>query len=331
MRLTCPRSNGGAWFRLATSASRRRGAALYVYVLSVTMIVAMLGTAALTTVRLDRLGTQQDSDMRRARRNAESAIEMFLLFAKTRTNWRSAIEPNVEVGSVTFGGGSMSVIVDDPADGDLANDPYQPVTVRGIGRMGEAVWVSEVIVDPIPTPHDSRISEPTLSLLNTTRPLSADTWSAQFFQPQLPAEAVGWRVEYVEVFCQRDKNVDFSINLYTAGTDSKPETLLGGIVVPGNFVAPGMDWYRFDFPPQPTLLATQNMCIGFESTDSQSSLNFLVDSGILTSSNSYMVLGSLSSGWTTVRTDRSLWYKVYGEYDTVHLEIRPGSWRRRSL
>jgi len=47
-------------------------------------------------------------------------------------------EPNF---TLTLGNGTINFVLNDPLDGDLADNNTDPVEILGIGRVGEAVFV----------------------------------------------------------------------------------------------------------------------------------------------------------------------------------------------
>lgn len=128
------------------NASRKGG--IYIAVLGTSMLVAMLGLAALMAQRIQGRLISQAADIRQAQLNANSAVELALLTMKQNPNWRTA-QSNGDW--FTFNGptlGTATANVTDPRDGDLANGDAEPVVVRGVGNSGQAQQRVEVTLDP---------------------------------------------------------------------------------------------------------------------------------------------------------------------------------------
>jgi hypothetical protein len=128
----------------------QRAGTLYVAVLGVSMIVALIGLATLhlSRVEIDVLsGAEQAAQ---AELLAQSAVEFALARTALDTNWRSNFASGVENPSgswLSLGGGSFRYALVD-ADGDLDDNANDAVTIRGIGRYGEATQVTTITAQP---------------------------------------------------------------------------------------------------------------------------------------------------------------------------------------
>lgn len=133
----------------APSRPRRRGG-VYVAVLGVALIVSLIAMSALHLSRAETdvlTGAQQ---MAQAEMLSQSAVDLALARMMADASWRSnyqsgALEPPSEW--ISLGAGGMKFAFVD-ADGNLQDDARDIVTVRGIGRLGEATQVTEVQAEP---------------------------------------------------------------------------------------------------------------------------------------------------------------------------------------
>ncbi|MDA1017122.1 MAG: hypothetical protein O3A00_22015 [Planctomycetota bacterium] len=136
------------------STHARRGAALYMIVLTVAMIVSVLGLAGLKVARIERKRATSDGDMLHARANARSAVELALRVIANDSNWRTTHTNSVETALQSLGTnatGTVSWVLED-SDGSLT-DTDTNLRLKGIGRVGNTVQVSSVKLDgtlPIP-------------------------------------------------------------------------------------------------------------------------------------------------------------------------------------
>ncbi len=130
---------------------RRRGG-VYLAVLGAAMVVCILGLSAMAVVRLEHLSSQASSDSIKARSYAESAVELGMLEIKQNAVWRLRPSGDWETGKA-IGDGTYSLRVTDPYDGNLSDNPREPVVVRGIGEKGQARHIVEVTLvdagDPV--------------------------------------------------------------------------------------------------------------------------------------------------------------------------------------
>ena len=128
--------------------NRYRTGGVYIAVLGTSLVVAMLGLAAVMGQRIQNRMLVSAADIRQAQLNANSAVELALLKMKQDTNWRMTYSNGnwftIDGGSA----GTYTANVTDPVDGNLANSSDDPVVVLGIGTSGQAAQRVEVTVDP---------------------------------------------------------------------------------------------------------------------------------------------------------------------------------------
>jgi len=102
------------------------------------MVVTIVGISALLAVRIQSRSASMTSELAEARNYAYSAIELGLLWINQDSNWRSNY-PNIAwLSGQPIGRGTMTLVVTDPADGDLTDSEYDPVILTGMGVCGIA-------------------------------------------------------------------------------------------------------------------------------------------------------------------------------------------------
>jgi hypothetical protein len=135
----------------------RRTGGVYVAVLGVALIVALVSLASLHLSRAEievLTGAEQTAA---AELLAQSAVEFAVAYINGDPSWRSNNPSGVDLptGSwVPLGAGSVKFVLSD-ADGNLNDDHRDAVTVRGLGRVGEAVQVVTAILEPTTGPVSS--------------------------------------------------------------------------------------------------------------------------------------------------------------------------------
>lgn len=126
----------------------RRGT-VYVLVLVCAMIVTVLGVTGVTIVRQERQRAERDLGAFQADLAAVSGLELAMTDAQDDAAWREKLHDSAEAVSVTIDGCSVTVTASDPLDGDLADDPADPVRLRAVAQRGTSRRMHEV--DVIPT------------------------------------------------------------------------------------------------------------------------------------------------------------------------------------
>jgi hypothetical protein len=127
--------------------SNRTGG-VYIAVLGSALIVGLLGMSALVGQRIENRAVVASADIRQAQLNANTAIEMGLLAMKQESNWRTARTNGAWFASRDTGAGTCRLEVIDPLDGNLANDPDDPVVMVGVGYRGHAEQRVKLTVEP---------------------------------------------------------------------------------------------------------------------------------------------------------------------------------------
>jgi len=120
---------------------RRRGSA-YVMILGVSLVLAVIGLAAVTVTRINARTVRADNHWAEAQVLAFSAAEHALARIGETSGWRTAFAGTET--KVAFGGGTMSWRLLDEADGDLGDDPAEPFVILASGAVGEAEFAVRV-------------------------------------------------------------------------------------------------------------------------------------------------------------------------------------------
>jgi len=133
--------------QLAKHVVARRGS-IYVAVMGVAMIVSIIGMVSMSIARLQLKSTRNLQDLEEARLLSQSGVEFGLGNMDFVSNWRTDCTNNVEKSpAIVVGNGTMTYKLVD-IDGDLADDTTDAVQIIGIGRVGDAVHATSVLLEP---------------------------------------------------------------------------------------------------------------------------------------------------------------------------------------
>gem|GEM_PF-884125 len=130
----------------------RRPGGVYVLVLGVALMVTIIGLSALLAVRVELRAVNNTEQTAKADFYAQSAIDLAMFKLAADSSWRTTYTNDTWVPLPTSGNGTCSFKLVDELDGNLANDPTQPVRVYGKAAIGEAVRIYSVQLDPIVYP-----------------------------------------------------------------------------------------------------------------------------------------------------------------------------------
>ena len=304
----------------------RRGFALYVAVLSTTLIVSVLGLTALTVVRIERKEASAIKQRLTARSYARSAVELGLAAVSSDSTWRSQYQNNVETVVQPLGPtGTVSWVLSD-VDGSLA-DADTLLRIRGVGRLGSVVQVSSVLFRPTEV-GPQLLRSNTSSSNSSNDKLERDKWWGQYLKVTLPAEANGWKINSVEVLVKREKNNRlFSVRIRAPLPNKLPSsTIIDSSDVDSRDLNPdSLQWHRITFGGEYWLDTTDGVCITLETNESSEPLLISYRSGGVSEVNSGLLTGDPT--WKPLEQDKSLRYRVYGTYTTPSgVHPVPGTW-----
>ena len=136
---------------MATRRAKSTGS-VYLHVLGASMLVTIIGLAAVAAVRLQTRAAQRATDDVTARACAVSAVELGLLHVKQDPNWRATWPNGAWMSDKSLGDGTFTLEGIDPQDGDLADSEYEPLILTGTGMKGVARHKTQVILVPVVEP-----------------------------------------------------------------------------------------------------------------------------------------------------------------------------------
>ncbi|MFC1653074.1 hypothetical protein ACFL3F_05075 [Planctomycetota bacterium] len=125
-----------------------RPGTIYVLVLSTSVMVTVIGLAALYAVRVQRRTLEMTENSGSARLCAQAAVELGLHYVSSDTDWRTNRTNGTWLSDQTLGQGSFSLTGIDPVDGDLTNSDLDPVILTGTGNHGFAQQKIQVRLIP---------------------------------------------------------------------------------------------------------------------------------------------------------------------------------------
>ena len=128
---------GGRSVVRAGRRSTRRGSS-HVIVLSLATVLTVVGISAITVSRVRTKGSVQANEWTDAQMLASSASEHALTTINDDPDWRANLAG--QTIQRTINGKTFSWQVVDEADGDLADDPTDPITLRVTGAAGQAAY-----------------------------------------------------------------------------------------------------------------------------------------------------------------------------------------------
>ena len=313
----------------------RRGIALYSAVMINSLLVGVLALSALTIVRIERRSSESSGEIVTAQMHARAAIDLALQTLRTDPNWRTRYLDGVETNPLRFGTGTVSWKLKDassPPDGNLGNHEDDPVEIQGIGRTGKAVWVhSAIAVDSGELRELGPVQLENSAQRNRYNTVKASKWWAQYFKPDLPAEATGWKVTNVDLYlASTNQSTDLlQVNLYTPDNNNLPQVLVDRISIPQSDLSWNARWHRIRFSGNTNLDPTKGLCLSLECTSQTAAAWFAYDNQRNSNPDSALIRGNQASGWTSYHPRKALCYRVMGTYTVPSgLTLQFGTFKR---
>jgi hypothetical protein len=130
----------------------RSTGSVYLHVLGASLLVTIIGLAAVSAVRLQTRDTQRAGDCVEARTGAVSAVELGLLYVEQDPNWRTTWPNGAWLSDETLGDGTFTLEGTDPQDGDLTDSEFEPLILTGTGMSGIARHKAQVTLVPVIEP-----------------------------------------------------------------------------------------------------------------------------------------------------------------------------------
>ncbi|GAB5495151.1 MAG: hypothetical protein Phyf2KO_02310 [Phycisphaerales bacterium] len=128
--------------------TRTERGTIYLLVLVSSVIVTLIGLMGFRMIRAQAAIAQSDTQRDEAVVIAESAVQWGIHIVTLKDDWRDDITSGVPIRTGPFGQGTMSVMITDVDDGDLADDTTDPFTIRGTGIVGDSTQMLELVVQP---------------------------------------------------------------------------------------------------------------------------------------------------------------------------------------
>ena len=311
---------------------RRRGAALYVAVMFTALIVSLLALSGLTLVRVERERASISTSRLVTSSNARSAVHLALRVIANDSDWRNTYINGQETTPQLLGAdedGTLSWILED-SDGSLTDADTQ-VRLKGVGRIGTTVQVNSIEIANKVGPLELRSQTSTASQLIES--VIADKWWCQYLKVLLPAEAIGWKVTSVELFCEKwDPSGTLRVRLYEPLPSNMPSgTVIDSVTTTGHPFAFDLQWQAVDFSGDYMLDPADGVCLALEGTHSwKTAIQFAYESGGIVEPDSALITGDPT--WNSYDTDKALMYRVHGVYWNPDGDMRPimGSWLREA-
>jgi hypothetical protein len=111
---------------------------VYVLALGASTLVAIAGLSVVALTRAQGRADDAARDSGLASVHAQAGVELAAVLVNSTDDWRTRFAHNVPIEPFTIDRASVTLLLSDEADGDLANDPSQPVRVTAVARIGSA-------------------------------------------------------------------------------------------------------------------------------------------------------------------------------------------------
>jgi Carbohydrate binding domain len=124
-----------------------RAGTIYIVAIGTSLIVVCLAVASLQAVRVQRRMNAQHTEYANVEKLAHAGIEFVQHKMATDATWRTQFTNGTSVSrSVT--GGTFSVVLTDPEDGNIANHSTDPIVITSTGIIGSATQKLTAYVEP---------------------------------------------------------------------------------------------------------------------------------------------------------------------------------------
>ena len=141
--------------------TRQRGAAMLLVLFAVAMAM-VLGLSFINAQATSTTVAQNSVKRMRARAIAESGIAMAINFLEANPNWRTEKATATWLADHSMGNGRLNIRSEDRSDGDLADDPTDPVTLTVVSEFEGVSYRLHAVVTPRPKTNADEIFISTL-------------------------------------------------------------------------------------------------------------------------------------------------------------------------
>jgi hypothetical protein len=121
---------------------------VYVTVLGVATLVTIIGLGALMVVRVEQRAVKVTEAALKADFAAQSGTDLMLFWLSSNPNWRTTYTNDTWTAPQTIDQAALSFKLVDELDGNLANDPTQPVRLYIKAVVGEATRLYSLRLRP---------------------------------------------------------------------------------------------------------------------------------------------------------------------------------------
>ncbi len=308
----------------------RSGAALYILVVTMSVLISMIGLTGMNLMRLQRDQMLTGVEMQRARLLSRSAVELAFDKVKNDSNWRTTYTSGLETTALNLNAnmsGTISWILQD-SDGSLSNGDIN-LKLLGIGRINNTVQVSSIDLSAELEVGPQEFRSYT-SLISSNSKTILDTHHAgQYFKVTLPAEATSWKVTEVDLYLERDIiNEKFNIRIAQANASELPTATTYDITeVSSNDVPFSASWMTIPFSGNPRISPSQGVCLMLEHDRMIAPTLYYYKQGGVSQTNSAYISGP--PGGLTNSSNSSILYRVRGVYyiGSVTPSAVAGTWQ----
>jgi len=131
------------------AAPARRGS-IYVLALGASTLVVIAGLSVIAITRAQGRATDAERDSTEAALAARSGIEIAAASINAIADWRTTFRSSAPIGPLTVGRAQITLFLTDETDGNLANNPAQPVRATAVARVGSATRALSALLNPPP-------------------------------------------------------------------------------------------------------------------------------------------------------------------------------------
>ncbi len=129
------------------SHCKHRAGTIYIVAMGTSLIVVCLAVASLQAVRVQRRINTQNTEYANAEKLAQAGIEFIQHKMETDATWRAQFT-NGSSFSRSVNGGTFSVVLTDPEDGNIANHSTDPIVITSTGMIGSSTHKLTTFIEP---------------------------------------------------------------------------------------------------------------------------------------------------------------------------------------
>jgi hypothetical protein len=144
--------------------------------------------------------------------------------------------------------------------------------------------------------------------------LDKDSWYAEYFKPNLPADALSWKITRVKVMAKQNGHPDetFAAEIVAVDASGKPTTLRS-VTVAETSILTSYSWIDINMGPTPELDPAADYYLLFRQiSTSGSAAKLQREDGVFESDNRYIATSNGGGSWSTPDPNKHLRYYIYG-------------------